>query len=195
MINIIWFILISSSIIVAVFTGRITEVNNMVLESAISSIKLVIRLFGPMILWLGIMNIIREAKITELVTTILKPFFKFLFPEIPAKSPAAGAILLNFSANILGLGNSATPLGINAMRELQNINLDKKKASSAMCTLLALNTSSLTLLPTTIISLRIAAGSTTPTIITFTTIFATLVSTITAIILDKTFRLFKKQVD
>ena len=193
MINIVWFILISSSILLAIFNGNISEINKIILESTISTIELSIRLFGPMIFWLGIMNIVKKSGISQLIAKLLKPFFTFIFTEIPADSSAAGAILLNFSANILGLGNSATPLGINAMRELQVLNNNKKLASPAMCTLLAINTSSLTILPTTIISLRIAAGSSSPTIIIITTIFATSVSTITAILLDKTFRNYQRK--
>ena len=188
MINYIWFLLITISIIISFFNGNIYEVNNMILQSAIDSIELSIKLLGPMILWLGMMNIIKKAGITDLLGKLLKPIIKLLFPEISSDSSAAGAILLNLSSNILGLGNAATPLGINAMKELQKVNNEKKTASPAMCTLLALNTSSLTIIPTTIISLRIASGSSMATVIVVTTIFATSVSTITAIIFDKFFR-------
>jgi len=139
------------------------------------------------------MNIAKKSGLTVLISRLIKPFFHFLFPDIPDKHPAAGAIILNISANILGLGNSATPIGIKAMQELQSLNKDKEKASAAMCTLLALNTSSITLIPTTIISLRVAAGSVNPAVIIISTIFATMVSTITALIFDKSFRMFFKE--
>ena len=115
--------------------------------------------------------------------------FLNIFPDIPTEDPASGAIVMNLTANILGLGNSATPLGIKAMKELQRLNNYSNRASFAMCTLLAINTAGLTLIPSTLISLRAASGSKEPSIILITTIFATLVSTITALLFDKFFRI------
>ncbi len=193
MINIVWLILIISGFIAAVWTGKINEISEAIFTGATDSVQISIKLMGPMALWLGIMNVAKKAGLTKLLGKIIKPFFRLIFPDIPEDSPATGAILFNFSANILGMGNSATPMGIKAMQELQKLNPDKSKASPAMCTLLALNTSSLTLIPATIISLRAATGSSYPTIITISTIFATTVSTITALLLDKTFRLFTRK--
>jgi spore maturation protein A len=192
-INIIWIFLILIGVIVASFTGNMDEVSRAVFIASSDSIEILIKLIGPISLWLGLMNIAKKSGLTVLISRLIKPFFHFLFPDIPDKHPAAGAIILNISANILGLGNSATPIGIKAMQELQSLNKDKEKASAAMCTLLALNTSSITLIPTTIISLRVAAGSVNPAVIIISTIFATMVSTITALIFDKSFRMFFKE--
>lgn len=190
MINIVWLILIISGFIVAILTGNVDQLSEAIFQATTDSVQISIKLLGPMALWLGIMNIAKKAGLTELLARIITPFFRFFFPDIPDNNPAKGAILFNLSANILGLGNSATPMGIKAMQELQKINPDQNKASPAMCTLLAINTSSLTLVPATIISLRAATGSSSPAIITISTIFATSVSTITALLLDRTFRLF-----
>ncbi len=175
---------------VAVFNGGMDKVADAIFKSLTESVDISIKLLGPIALWLGIMNIARESGLTKVMARIIKPLFKFVFPDVPPEHPAAGSILLNISANILGLGNSATPLGISAMKDLQQLNPDKSTASPAMCTLLALNTSSLTLIPATIISLRAAHSSINPAIIMVSTIFATSVSTLTALLLDKTFRIF-----
>ena len=139
-----------------------------------------------MAFWLGIMNI-AEKSLTELIGKLLRPM-KYI-PDVPVDDPASGAIVMNL-INILGLGNSATPLGIKAMQELQRLNNYSCKASFAMCTLLAINTAGLTLIPATLISLRAASGSEEPAVILITTIFATLVSTISALLFDKFFRIF-----
>lgn len=190
MINTLWFIMIAVGCIVAVINGRVDYISGAIFQAVHTSVDLIIKLLGPMALWLGIMNIARESKLTEYISNFLKPFIKFLFPDIPDTHPAVGAIVLNMTANILGLGNSSTPLGIKAMLELQELNKNSEKASFAMCTLLALNTSSITIVPAMIISLRAASGSNDPSIIITTTIFATGISTITAILLDKIFRIF-----
>ena len=190
MINIIWLFLIFLGIISGILTGQIEELSNAIFEASTNTIEIAIRLAGPMALWSGMIKIAKDANMMKILAGAIKPVFRFLFPDIAENNDALGAIVLNLSANIMGLGNSATPLGIKAMKELQKLNSNKKVASPAMCTLLALNTSSLTLIPATVISLRVAAGSSTPAVITVSTIFATSVSTLTAIILDKTFRVF-----
>ncbi len=190
MINILWFLLIIIGFIVAAFNGRMDQMSPAIFQAVTDSVDLMIKLLGPMALWLGLMNIAKESKLTDLIARLLRPFIRFIFPDIPKDHPAAAAIILNLTANLLGLGNSATPLGIEAMHELQKINNNSTKASKAMCTLLALNTSSITIIPAMIISLRVANSSNYPAIIITSTIFATAVSTITALILDKFFRVF-----
>jgi len=187
--NRIWFLLIFMGIIVSVINGQIEELANSIFQATTNTMEIAIKLAGPMALWTGLLKIAREAELTKLLAKIIKPVFKLVFPDIDDEE-ALGAILLNLSANIMGLGNSATPLGIKAMKELQRLNKDNKKASKAMCTLLALNTSSLTIIPATVISLRVASGSVNPALITITTIFATSISTLIAIFMDKTFRIF-----
>ncbi len=190
MINIVWLGMIGAGIITALLNGNMNEVSNSIFNGAEESVKIIIKLIAPMTLWLGILNIAREAGLTKKIANFIKPLFKFLFSSIPANSEAAGAIIMNLSANLLGMGNSTTPLGIKAMQELNKLNTDKSIASPAMCTLLALNTSSVTIIPATIISLRASYGSINPAIIIFSTFIATSISTITAIILDKSFRIF-----
>lgn len=193
MINIIWLTLLVIGIIGGAILGNIENVSQAIFQSTTESVEIVIKLMGPIALWLGLLNIAREAGLVEKLAELIRPLFKYIFPDIYQHDRASGAILLNITANILGMGNSATPLGIKAMQELQKLNPEKDRASPAMCTLLALNTSGITLIPTTIISLRAATGSLSPAEIGVTTIFATTISTITAIILDKTFRYLRVQ--
>ncbi len=190
MINLLWLGLIFCGIITAGFTGKMDQVSLAIFQGTADTIEILIKLIGPMAFWLGLMNIARRSGLTRLIGRLLKPLLNIFFPEVPEEHPASGAIILNLTANIFGLGNSATPLGIKAMQELQNLNQEKEKASSAMCTLLALNTSSITILPATIIGLRAAFDSVEPAAILISTLFATTVSTITALLLDKLFRLF-----
>ncbi|MFW5976518.1 MAG: nucleoside recognition domain-containing protein [Bacillota bacterium] len=193
MINSVWFFLICFGILISMINGEISQLSEIIFESSFKSVEIAFRLIGPMALWSGLMKIARESNLTELIAVKIKPFFRLLFPDIKNNNSAMGMILLNLSANIFGLGNAATPLGIKAMEELQKVNPVKSTATPAMCTLLALNTSSLTLIPATIISLRAANGSHNPALITITTIFATGISTITAILLDRTFRVFSRE--
>ena len=190
-INKIWFLLIISGIITAAINGQMSQVSSAIFQAAADSVLICIGLLGPMAFWLGLMKIARKGGLIKVLSDIIRPIFKYIFPDIQHDQEALGAIILNISANILGMGNSATPLGIKAMNELQRLNPDPENASPAMCTLLALNTSGLTVIPATMIGLRAAAGSNNPAIITITTIFATIISTITALILDKTFRMFR----
>ncbi|MFW5787504.1 MAG: nucleoside recognition domain-containing protein [Halanaerobiales bacterium] len=192
MINFVWLILICSGIIMNVIMGNGGDVSNIILQSALSSVELSIKLLGPMIFWLGIMNIARKAKITNYLAHILGSFFHMIFPELKDSKEASGAIIMNMAANLLGMGNSATPLGIKAMTELQKINKEPERASPSMCTLLALNTSSITILPLTVITMRAAAGSLTPSVILVSTFFATFFSTVTALIFDRFFRIYSR---
>ncbi len=188
MINHIWFGLILIGVITGMFTGNMGQISEAVLNSAEDGAMILIKLIGPMSLWLGIMKLAEESNFTDLISRVIRPITTRLFPEIPPNHPALGAIMLNISANILGLGNSATPLGINAMQKLQTLNPDPKSATNSMCTFLVINTSSVTLIPATIISLRSAAGSSAPMEIIGTTLFATTCSTIAGIIADRILR-------
>jgi spore maturation protein A len=172
-------------IIIAAINGRMEEVSIAILESAEDSVMIVVKLIGPMALWLGIMKVAEEARLTDVLAKLFKPLAKILFPEVPKNHPALASIMMNLSANFLGLGNSATPLGIKAMQQLQELNSGKSSASDAMCTFLVINTSSVTLLPTTILALRIGAGSAQPTEIIGTTVFATFCSTVVGIVANK----------
>ncbi|MHC4063732.1 MAG: nucleoside recognition domain-containing protein [Planctomycetota bacterium] len=139
-------------------TGQ--DLTQAALDAAKTAVELCIVLIGLMALWLGMLRIARDAGLVDALAGALRPLTRWLFPDVPAGHPAEGALLMNISANVLGLGNAATPFGLKAMRELQTLNPIKDTASNAMATFLAINTSSVTLVPFTIIGLRVAAGST-----------------------------------
>ena len=151
------------------------------IDAATASVTLAIGLIGVMALFLGLMKVAEAGGLLVIIARTLRPLLVRLFPDVPADHPAMGAIVLNLSANVLGLGNAATPFGIRAMQELDKLNTEKGTATNAMALFLAINTSSVTLLPTGVIALRAAAGSIDPAGIVPTTLFATLCSTVAAI--------------
>ncbi|MHB1126850.1 MAG: nucleoside recognition domain-containing protein [Bacillota bacterium] len=188
MVNLIWLVLLLSGIAVAGLNGRIEVVTTAALSSAKMAVTIALELIGLMALWLGLLRIAEEAGLVRALARIVRPATTRLFPSVPRDHPAMGAIIMNLSANILGLGNAATPFGIKAMQELQTLNKRPEEASDAMCTFLALNTSCITLIPATIIGIRVAAGSRDPTEIVGPTIFATALAMTVAIIVDRLFR-------
>lgn len=190
MINFIWLLLLVSGIIYAGLQGNIHIVTQSAISAAEGAIILAFKLVGIMCLWLGIMKIAENAGIVRAFAKLLSPIIYFLFPSVPKNHPALGAIVMTLSANMLGLGNAVTPLGIKAMQELQKLNRHKDTASEAMCTLLALCTAGFTLVPATIIALRSAAGSQNPTEIVGATFIVSLTGTLAVIILDRIFRFF-----
>ena len=131
-----------------------------------------------MALWLGVMKIAEQAGLISIIAKVVKPITKFLFPDVPQDHPAIGSIIMNISANMLGLGNAATPFGLKAMEELDKINPEKGTATNAMCTFLAINTAGLTLIPATAIAIRAASGSSDPAIIIGTSLFASFCATV-----------------
>ena len=159
-------------------------------ESATASVTLAIGLVGVMALFLGLMKVAEAGGLLVIIARTVRPLMVRLFPEVPAEHPAMGAMILNMSANVLGLGNAATPFGIRAMQELDKLNPNKGTATNAMALFLAINTSSVTILPTGIIALRAAAGSSDPAAILPTTLFATICSTAIAILAAKTYQRF-----
>ncbi len=183
MLNYIWFGMIALSFVVGVFTGKIEAVTEAAIKSAETAVELAIGLIGIMALWLGMMKIAEASGLVAEIAKIVRPLTVRLFPELPPDHPAVSSIVLNMSANILGLGNAATPLGLKAMQELQELNPQKDTATNAMCTFLAINTSSVQLiLPATVVALMGVQSSQ----LFLTTIIATSLSTITAIIAVKT---------
>lgn len=188
MVNLIWFVLLAAGIITAACTGKIEIVTKAAFEAANLGVKIAIQLIGMMALWLGLLKIAEDSGLVKLLARIFKPCTNALFPSIPKDHPAMGAIIMNLSANILGLGNAATPLGLKAMQEMQKINKNKEEASEAMCTFLGLNTACLTLIPATIIGIRAAAGSNDPTAVIGTTIFTTSAGMMAAIVADRILR-------
>lgn len=173
MLNVIWLGLILLSIIFGVINGRIPEVVASVTDSAKAACELSLGLIGIMTFWLGLMKIAEEGGLIPLFARVLRPVMKRLFPEVPAEHPAMGAMIMNITANMLGLGNAATPFGLRAMNELETLNKTPGSATNAMCVFLAINTASIQLIPTTAIAFLVAAGSTNPTDIIIPTLFAT----------------------
>ncbi|MBI5579924.1 MAG: spore maturation protein [Deltaproteobacteria bacterium] len=157
-------------------------------DSAAGSVELAFGLVGVMTLFLGLMKVAEQGGLLTVIARLIRPMMARLFPEVPPEHPAMGAMILNLSANVLGLGNAATPFGIRAMQELNRLNPTPGTATDAMALFLAINTSSVTVLPTGVIALRAAAGSADPAGILPTTLFATACSTATAIIAVKLLR-------
>jgi len=184
-INIIWLSMIVLATVTAAYTGSMTEVTKASFESAKSAVTLAIGLIGPMALWLGLMKIAEVGGLMQSVARALKPVMVRLFPDVPAEHPAMAAMIMNMAANMLGLGNAATPMGIKAMQELDRLSAEKGTATNAMCLFLAINNSSVTLLPLGVITVRAAAGASAPAAILVPTLLATSISTIVAIIVAK----------
>ena len=169
--------------------AKMKEVTNSAIDYAVKAVNIALGLVGIMALWLGIMKIAEQAGLISVIAKSVRPITKFLFPDVPHDHPAMGSMIMNISANMLGLGNAATPFGLKAMEELEKINPEKGTATNAMCTFLVINTAGLTLIPATAIAVRAASGSSDPAIIIGTSIFgascATIVGILSAKILEK----------
>ncbi len=182
MLNYIWLGLIGLGVLIGGFNGKIAEVSQIAIDKAIYAVyPLGLTLLATMTLWLGLMRLAEKAGLVHRLGRALKPIMVWLFPEVPPDHPAMGAIIVNMAANILGLNNAATPLGLRAMSELESLNKRPGVATNAMCMLLAINTSSITLIPVTVIAVLVAAGSKNPTVIIGTSLAATLVAHAAAI--------------
>jgi len=190
MLNYIWFALMAIALIVAAFNGTAGAVTNGAVSAAKTAVETALGLIGIMTLWLGIMRVAEKAGLISLLGRALRPFSRLLFPEIPPDHPAVGAMILNIAANMLGLSNAATPLGIKAMEELQELNPQKETASNAMVTFMTLNTAGIQFIPATIIGVLVATGSKNPTAIISTTIMATFCGAIAAVTTAKVLQRF-----
>lgn len=184
MVNIIWAVLIIIAIVYSFFTGNIDTINNGILTHATSGINLLMEMLPLIVLWTGIMKIAEKSGLLNTFSKILNPLLSKLFPSLKKDDKALGYIASNIAANMLGLGSAATPFGLKAMDELQKNNPKKDTATEAMITFLVLNTGGVTLIPTTVIALRIMHGSINPTEIIITSILATLVSSVSGLVLD-----------
>lgn len=185
MLNSLWAGMILIGIIFAAFTGRIPEITDAALDSSKEAVTLCITMIGVMAFWMGLMEIASKAGMIEKGAKMLKPFVRFLFPEVPEGHKAGEHITTNIIANFLGLGWAATPAGLKAMEELGKLNHGSPVASNAMCNFLILNISSLQLIPVNVIAFRSQYGSVDPTAIVGAGIVATTISTGTAIIFCK----------
>ncbi len=181
-INIIWLGMILIATLTAAFTGRMDALTRASFDSAKGAVTLAISLIGPMALWLGIMKVAEAGGMLRLIARAMRPLMTRLFPEVPAEHPAMSAMIMNLAANALGLGNAATPMGIKAMQELDKLAAEEGTATNAMCQFLAINTSSVTLLPLGVITVRAAAGAHDPAGILIPSLIATTCSTAVAII-------------
>lgn len=193
MLNYIWFGLMAIALVVAAINGTADAVTKAAVDSASTAVQVAIGLVGIMTLWLGIMRVAEAAGLVSLVGRALSPLLRGLFPEVPREHPAGGAIVLALAANVLGLNNAATPLGIKAMEELQTLNPDKDVATNAMVTFMAVTTSGVQLIPATMIGMLAAAGSTAPTAIIAPTIAATFIGTLAAIFTARLLQRFYPQ--
>ncbi len=182
MLNGIWLFLVLTSVLVAAFTGRMEPLSRAALDQATFAIQFTIKLTGGMVLFLGLVHAASAGGLLRGVVRLLRPLLRRLFPNVPEDHPAMNAIVMNFAANVLGLGNAATPFGIKAMVELDKLNTHRGVATNAMALFLAINTSSIVLLPPTgTVMARLATGSEAPFAIWLPTIFATLCSTLVAV--------------
>ncbi len=179
------------------FTKLNSVTNDGIVKYAKTAVELAIGLIGIMALWLGVMKIAEASGLITKIAVFLKPITTRLFPDVPPDHPAMGAMIMNISANILGLANAATPLGLKAMEELNKLNRKLGTATDAMCTFLVINTSNVQLIPATVIAIRAAAGSANPTEIIGPVIVATTVSTIVGVITVKSLsklKIFRRQI-
>lgn len=191
MISTIWFLMIFIGIIYSLFTGNLKEINHIILREAQEGVTFTISLIGIMSFWLGMMNIAEKSGLMDKLAKRLTPIVRFLFPEVPRGHPAEKWILMNFITNMFGVGNGATAFGLKAMKELDSLNKQKKRATNAMCMFLVINMSSLQLVPLTVLKIRQDYGSINPTEIIGPSIIATSVSTIVGIIAVKTLEVGK----
>jgi len=188
MLNYIWLGLVVVAVLMGGFSGKLAEVTGAAFEACkVAVMTIALPLAGVMALWLGLMKLAEKAGLIGILAGALRPVLRWLFPEVPAAHPAMGAIVMNTAANMLGLSNAATPLGLRAMQDLEKLNPRPGTATNAMCTFLAINTSSVQLIPATVIAILAAAGSKAPTQIIGTAFFATCCSTIAGIAAVKFF--------
>lgn len=185
MLNIIWPVFILISCIYALFSGNIENVNNSIFQSTSDAVNLSISLLGTMCLWNGIMEIASKTKVMTNLTNGLKPLLRKLFPEVKRDSKIQEEISMNIIANMLGLGNAATPIGLKAMVSMQKENKNKDRLSNSMVMFIILNTASLQIIPTTVIAIRNSLGSSNPTQIIFPVWVATIIAAIVGITVTK----------
>jgi len=216
MLNHIWFAMIALAILIAaggdlyqeVFapgTGeaavarnlnedtRLGKVTSAALKGAGTAVEIAIGLIGIMALWLGVMKVAEAAGLTKLIARVVKPITRWLFPNIPSDHPAIGAMIMNIAANMLGLSNAATPLGLKAMEELDRLNPNKGEATDDMCTFLVINTSAITLIPATAIAIRASLGSSNPQMIIIPSVIAATCATIVGLTTVKLIQAYNRK--
>jgi len=178
MLNYIWLSLVIVAVVLGGINGKIEAVTKAAIDSAGNSVTIAIGLIGVMALWLGIMRIAEESGLLTIFARLIAPLTKRLFSDVPPDHPAMGSMLMNIAANMLGLSNAATPLGLKAMKDLDQLNKSPSVATNAMCTFLTINTAGIQLIPATMIGIMASAGSTDPTAIIGTTLASTMIAAI-----------------
>ena len=181
----IWTVLVAAAVVAAAATGRASDLTAAALSSAKDAVSLAIGLAGAMALWLGLVRVAEEAGIVRAVARAARPVMRRLFPDVPPDHPAMGAMIMNVSANVLGLGNAATPFGVKAMQELETLNPRPGTATDAQALFCAINTASVQLIPASVIALRVAAGSRAPAEIVGATILASICGATAAVVAAK----------
>ena len=185
MLNILWPAFIIISFLYAIFSGRVNEVNSGIFTSVSDAVNLAITFLGTICLWNGIMEIVKSTSLMRKLSKILNPVIKILFPDLNNNKKAKEEISMNIIANILGIGNAATPLGLKAMKTMQRENKKKDTLSDSMAMFIVLNTASIQLIPTNVIAIRMSLGSNNPTKIIFPVLGATVVAALVGIIVTK----------
>jgi len=185
MIHTVWIGLFLVGIVYAALTGNIAHVSTALFEGAQEGLNVAFSLLGILTLWMGILNVARKAGLLDALARLLRPLIRLLFPDVPRGHAAEGYLLANIAANLLGMGNAATPFGIKAMQELDKLNPEKGRATRPMITLLALNTASVSLFPTTVIGIRAAAGAAQPADILPAVVLASFLGSAVAVLVDR----------
>ena len=192
MLNIIWCFFIIISIIYSIITGSFSEVNNGIFSGMESTVTLIISLFGSICFWNGIMNIVKNTSMIDKIKVLINPIIKKLFNDIDENSECYKNISMNFTSNLLGLGNSSTPCGLKAIEEMQKENKSNKYLTNNQILFILMNTASIQLIPTTIISIRTSLGSKSPSIIILSVWFASIITFISMICITKLYLKFRK---
>ena len=185
MINYIWFIMIFLGVLVGLFTGNGETISKSIISSADSTVSMIIGLVVLMCFWCGVMKVAEKSGLTNKLAKVLRPILKLIFKEASKDEKALGAIVMNITANMMGLGNAATPFGIKAMQEMDRLNKEKGVASNDMSLFLVLNAACIQFIPSTVISIRAASGSENPGSIILPALIASTIAAITGVVLCK----------
>jgi spore maturation protein A len=185
LINYVWFIMVFLGILVGIITGNGEVVSNSIIKTADSTVSLIIGLVGIMCFWCGVMKVAEKSGFTNKLAKLLKPILKLLFKEAAKDEKALGAIVMNITANMMGLGNAATPFGIKAMEEMNRLNKVEGRASNDMSLFLVLNAACIQLVPSTVMSIRAATGSSNPGVIIIPAVISSTIAAIGGVIYCK----------
>lgn len=185
MMNKIWGVFIIVGILFSLFSGNVEVINNEIINYPSEILEIFLSMLPLMVIWSGIMNIAKEAKLLDKIANFMMPLFRIVFPDIPKGHESLGYIASNLTINMLGIHNASTPFGLKAMKSLNELNKNKKVATRSMITFLVLNTSGVTIIATDIIAIRSMYGAVSPTMILSTTITATIITTVFGLVIDR----------